>query len=253
MRTITLTNPPQKGDHVKSLQRALRTNPWKVNFNPGRLDGVYGPGTAGAVKRAKYWLGYPGKLVTGEAADENFFNFLRGRKKLPAAYRLRRQARIKARRAARPRQIALKLARSKVGVKERPAGSNRVEFTEWYGMVGPWCAMFVTWCYVKSGSKVFQRGKKWAYVPYILTEAKRAGSGLTITAEPAAGDLVIYDWEKNGVSDHIGLFSKWVSKSGGTFEAVEGNTAVGNDSNGGEVMVRERFKSSVAAFIRVHR
>src|SRR5262245_6931546 len=45
------------------------------------------------------------------------------------------------------RQGALQLALSELGVSESPPDSNQVKYTSWYGTVGPWCAMFVSWCY----------------------------------------------------------------------------------------------------------
>ncbi len=35
------------------------------------------------------------------------------------------------------------------------------------------------------------------------------------------------------------------------FRPIEGNTAIGNNSNGGQVMLRSRNRSDVAAFIRL--
>ena len=50
----------------------------------------------------------------------------------------------------------------------------------------------------------------------------------------------------------MGLFSAWVNQAAGTFEAVEGNTSFGNNSNGGEVMLRtDRNRSEVLAFVHV--
>src|SRR5262245_47942117 len=49
------------------------------------------------------------------------------------------------------REAALATAITQLGVKESPAGSNHCKYTEWYGMVGPWCAMFVTWSYETQG------------------------------------------------------------------------------------------------------
>jgi hypothetical protein len=74
---------------------------------------------------------------------------------------------------------------------------------------------------------------------------------MAVTSNPLPGDLVCYDWEGNGVADHVGLFEAWTDKSAGKFTAIEGNTAVGNDSNGGKVMRRDRTRSNVQAFVHV--
>ena len=48
--------------------------------------------------------------------------------------------------------------------------------------------------------------------------------------------------------DHVGLV---VHANGSGLLTVEGNTAVGNDSDGGEVMRRERRLAQVASFGRL--
>ena len=45
------------------------------------------------------------------------------------------------------------------------------------------------------------------------------------------------------------LYSKYLG--GGDFEAIEGNTSAGNDSNGGEVMRRVRNLTQVDGFGRI--
>ena len=146
---------------------------------------------------------------------------------------------------------ALKVAREYVGVKENPPGSNKVLFSEWYGVVGPWCAMFVTFCMVKAGSTTFSKGTRYAYCPYILTDAKQ-NRGMTVVQpdDARSGDIVLYSWNHDGVANHVGLVA--TPPNGGiSFLAVEGNTGVGADSDGGEVMVRQRHIKDVIAFVRV--
>jgi len=48
----------------------------------------------------------------------------------------------------------------------------------------------------------------------------------------------------DGRFDHTGIFVRWI-EVGKTFESIEGNTAVGNDSNGGNVMLRTRKNINV--------
>lgn len=42
---LTMTDPFTRGSYVEDLQRALR----KRSFHPGKVDGIFGPATAGAV------------------------------------------------------------------------------------------------------------------------------------------------------------------------------------------------------------
>lgn len=155
------------------------------------------------------------------------------------------------------RMAALSRAKSQIGVKESPAGSNKVKFSDWYGMIGPWCAMFATWCYelgakdLNKDSPSFFRGQRWAYVPYIVSDARAGRNGLRTTDDPVPGDLVCFDWAADTVYDHVGLFEKWIVGAG-DFQSLEGNTSVGNDSNGGEVMRRTRNKTRQrTVFVRV--
>jgi hypothetical protein len=149
------------------------------------------------------------------------------------------------------RERALAQAITQIGVKESPPDSNQVKYCSWYGMVGPWCAMFVTWSFETiGGAQAFVKGSRYAYVPYIVSDARAGKYGLKTTDEPIPGDLACYDWEWNGEYDHIGVFEKWLG--GGDFNAIEGNTSYGNDSNGGEVMRRSRNRSSQSTvFVRV--
>ena len=148
------------------------------------------------------------------------------------------------------RALALEKAQSQIGVKESPAGSNQVKFCDWYGVTGPWCAMFVTWAYETEGnSPAFVKGSRYAYVPYIVSDAQNNRYGLSVTSSPIPGDLVAYDWD-GGDYDHVGLFE---SGNSSTWKAVEGNTSTSNNSNGGEVMRRDRSRSQVTkvCFVRV--
>jgi len=155
------------------------------------------------------------------------------------------------------RAAALKRATAELGQKESPPNSNRTKYGSWYGLDGnPWCAMFTTWAYsygatdLKRESKSMRKGQTYAYVPYIVSDARAKRNGLSVTSNPIAGDLVCFDWGYDGTFDHVGLFESW--GSGNNFNAIEGNTAQGNDSDGGQVMRRSRSTSSASTvFVRV--
>jgi hypothetical protein len=235
-----------RGDNVKKLQTELKKRKWLQ----GPVDGVFGPDTARSVYRAKYWLGYAEQNLD-QVAGDLLMNFLTGKQKTSAAMKSRVEKRNKAAETQPARIKMINEARRHIGTKENPPYSNKVLFSTWYGMIGPWCAMFVTYCGVKTGVPQFVRGSRWAYVPYIVNDARAGRNGLAVTYKPLEGDLVCYDWDHDGIADHVGFFEKWISP-GNQFAAVEGNTAVGNNSNGGEVMRRtDRYKSNVQAFVHV--
>jgi hypothetical protein len=149
------------------------------------------------------------------------------------------------------RVMALDKAVSQLGTKESPPSSNHTKYGEWYGIdYQPWCAMFVTWCFEQVGnSPSFVKGSCYAYVPYVVGDAREGRNGLKTTDDPIPGDLVCYDWNWNGEYDHIGIFEKW---TGTSFNAIEGNTSYGDNSNGGEVMRRSRTKGGQGTvFVRV--
>ena len=244
MRSLGLTSPHTKGDDVRALQDALRGR----HFLSGAADGEFGPETHRAVYRAKYWLGY--RKPDHRAGDLLYSYLVRRKKPSPLM-----QARIKARqRIAKQTPIRMKMwneARKWIHTKENPYGSNRVKFSLWYGMIGPWCDMFVSWCGVIAGSKAFKKGVDYSYVPTTLADARVGRNYLTITHKPLRGDLVLFDWDNDGIADHIGLFGTWINQN--TFGTIEGNTGHTNASNGGEVLPMKRSTSDVIAFVHVGR
>jgi hypothetical protein len=242
-KTYGLTSPTQRGDGVADLQRALVTNPFAV-FYVGEVDGEFGPLTAQACARAKWLLGYPQAEVK-QTGGKTLYAYLREAQPLPATYAAKRRYRLwKERNRGAIRQRALEEARRHVGVKESPPGSNDVYFSRWYDLLGPWCAMFVTYCYVTAGSKGFKRGAYWAYCPYLLAAARAGENGASITRDPQPGDIVLY-LDSTGLAFHVGIFERWLDKASGRFQSIEGNTSSSSDSDGGAVEVRDRSTGSM--------
>lgn len=235
------------GDDVAKIQRALNAK----GYGPILTDGDYGPITAHHVKKAKYALGYPRRQIN-ENAGQRLYDFLTGAKNLPALYALR--AKRRAKRIAKTETMAERAFANlerKIGTKENPPDSNRCWASIWYGLIGPWCAMCVTWAYVLAGSKAFLRAVRYAYVPYILADAIALRNGLSITHEPKKGDPCLFDWNNDKLPDHVELFEKWIDRAKGIFQTVGGNTGPENFSNGGEVLRNTRYMSDLQAFVRV--
>lgn len=132
----------------------------------------------------------------------------------------------------------LLVASAELGTKESPPNSNRVKYNTWYygrevsGRAYPWCMVFVQWVLDQAGVKP---PIVTASCGAFLNAARAAGEAVYTDFRP--GDIVIYDFERDGTTDHCGIVE---SVSGATFTAIEGNTSVGNDSDGGEVMRRNR-------------
>jgi hypothetical protein len=266
IRVMKLTSPHMKGDNVAALQRVLLKN----GYLQGKVDHEYGPDTARAVYRAKYALGY---LKPDKVAGDRLYGLLTGKINQTPAMKVR--ARNRKRAVNKPTSIGLKMLKEAVkhlGVEEQPADSNRVLFSTWYGVIGPWCAMMVSFCGVKVGSKVFKKGSFYAYCPFMFNDAQRAVNGLILTYRPKDGNPVLFDWQglgRRGIADHVGLYAteatlrqiapkaldaairQFGRLGAGDFWCVEGNTSVGNDSNGGKQMIRKRNRAQVQAYVEV--
>jgi hypothetical protein len=151
------------------------------------------------------------------------------------------------------RERALAAAINDLGYSESPAGSNATKYGRWYGAdYQPWCAMAVTYWFeaMGGGSPSFVQGQNYAYCPYVVSDARNGRNGLSVPATVVAGDLVLFDWARDGTYDHIGIFEGWVG--GSTFTAIEANTSTSDNSNGGEVMRRQRDTTGQATtFVRV--
>lgn len=89
-RSLHLTNPHIRGADVQELQQLLTAGRFG-NFHPGPIDGEYGPVTAGAVRHAKWTVGFPDEELDG-VADRMLIEYLTG-EPLPLDYQARAAAR----------------------------------------------------------------------------------------------------------------------------------------------------------------
>jgi hypothetical protein len=152
---------------------------------------------------------------------------------------------------------ALHEALRHLGVRESPADSNRTPFGRWLGVDGvPWCATFVSYCFAHGAGVMLCRGWHGAgvyprgvtYVPTLEAWLRATGRWLGPKRAPEPGDIVVFNWD-GGAPDHVGIVERRLGR--GRIATVEGNTAVGNDSDGGAVMRRERPVTHVAGFGRL--
>ena len=104
----------------------------------------------------------------------------------------------------------------------------------WYGGNGvPYCAMFQSYCFDKAG--VTCTGLPSAYCPDIVNAVRRAGKAVSARSAQT-GDIVLFDWNGDGVADHIGIVEK---NTGSYLQTIEGNT------NNGVVARRTRAYGTV--------
>ena len=132
----------------------------------------------------------------------------------------------------------LNAARSKIGVTENPPGSNDTDFGRWYSATfggnwngQPWCAMFVNWA-LAAGKALDVHN--FSYCPTGVAEYKAAGRW---GSHPKPGAVVFYQWTEP-VPQHVGIVES--VNADGSIIAIEGNTSVSSQDNGGAVMRRVR-------------
>lgn len=236
-RTLHVTSPLMSGADVLELQERLN----ELGYPVGEVDGAYGPATAGAVRAFQRDQGLAVDGVVGQDTRDG----LAGAEPSDVP-----------REPSAVGQLALQEAVGHLGVTESPRESNRTPFGQWFGVDGvKWCNVFVSYafgvgagytiCDGHTGAGVYPRG--CTYVP--TTEAWLRTTGMWVgRTSPLPGDIAIFNWD-GGAPDHIGIVEE--NLQDGRFTCIEGNTSVGDDSNGGAVMRRTRALSQVNGFGRV--
>lgn len=210
------------------------------------VDGVYGPISAAATKRTKFWLGYPTASCDG-VFGQTLYEYLRPNdwRPLPDAYAARRAARLKAAAAKTPGDLALDWAITQLGYEESPYGSNRQKYGAEYGFNGvPWCAIFESICFKRVGHAHY----RYAACVMIYLDAVAGRNRLRRVYSPRRGDVVVYNLHGDRYA-HTGFFEKWLTQD--TFQDLGGNTGSRSFNNGGAVARGKRSTSQVTAYIRV--
>lgn len=269
-RILRLASPYMRGTDVTAAQKRLIAAGY---LSKTQNDGIYGPVTANAAKRAKWALGFKAadlQPVYASVLDD----YLAGKRKPSAAMRLRGKRRRE--QAKRRATIGAKAADRMVrwyqaGWKELPAGSNKVPalqqlckklgLSSYYTNMGyPWCALAVFTAALAEGSVAAKNGLRLGkfnalYTPEIQSVAARGSLGLSAvsTSSIRKGVAVLMDFNGGGV-DHIGIalgsVGESVAAGGRRWQAgpgevvcVEANTSYdnnGSQANGGCVAIRVR-------------
>lgn len=115
--------------------------------------------------------------------------------------------------------------RGLLGVGEDPPGSNRNRVTAWYGMVGPWCDMAITYAAAHSDN-LAAVGGRFAYTVWHAQKFQSMGRWHYGLGGIRPGDVVFFDWKGSrtiGAIDHVGLVE--AVHSNGTITTIEGNTS----------------------------
>lgn len=281
-RTLRVTSPYMSGADVDVAQARLVK---AGEMSATARDGIYGPVTANATKRAKRTLGYPlGEIVGvyGSQLDE----YLSGKRKPSRAMRLRAAAR---RRAAQKQAARLSVGERTADRmvswynarwREEPAGSNYVQALSllarklglgsyYYQMHFAWCAFALFVAALAEGSKTATYGLKQGrfnalFTPEIRVLAERGSYGMSAVAKTSIRKGVAVELDFGGSNgdevDHIEIAlgkpgaavvaggKRWVP-SASAVVTVGGNTSYegesGSQSNGGCVAIRVRELSLI--------
>ncbi len=96
-------------------------------------------------------------------------------------------------------------------------------YWSWWGLDYrvEWCAIFVSWCadqcgYLDAGVLPKMEGAH-PYVDWFIERGQWQGRDY----EPSPGDIIFFDWESDGLADHVGIVEK---VENGLIYTVEGNT-----------------------------
>lgn len=144
----------------------------------------------------------------------------------------------------------LAIAQKEVGVTEHPAGSNKVKYNTWFygrevsGAAYPWCCVFVCWVFHQAGLGSLVRATGGCTT---LMNWFKSQNRLVDPKSARPGDLVFYQFDTDAYADHIGIVER-VTNTG--VVAIEGNTSVTSDDNGGAVMRRSRKWNTMMAVAR---
>lgn len=124
----------------------------------------------------------------------------------------------------------VKVAQQEIGNK----GGQK--FWSWYGFKSrvEWCACFVSWCGDKSNLIATNKMPKFAScqeqgIPWFKKESQWAKKG----AYPMKGYIIFFDWQGDGVSDHVGIV-----------EYVEGDVIHTIEGNSNDVCKRNTYRVS---------
>ncbi|MCB8472637.1 lysozyme family protein [Enterococcus faecalis] len=93
------------------------------------------------------------------------------------------------------------------------------KYWRWYGFNSrvEWCATFVSYVAEKTNIKM----ERFAYCPTGINNFKANNQWQDGGVEPKSGAIIFFDWDGDGVSDHVGIVEKFENN---TVHTIEGNS-----------------------------
>ena len=139
----------------------------------------------------------------------------------------------------------LAVARSQLGTRESPRGSNRTPYGAVYGLDGqPWCQIFIWWCFQRAdlGALV----PKGAYTPTIARWYRDRGQW---GSAPRPGALAYMRFPGLDRISHVGIVE--TIPGDGSVITIEGNTrapGVSGSQRDGDGVWRRRRRAYIAGY-----
>lgn len=111
-----------------------------------------------------------------------------------------------------------------------------------------WCMAFVSMCLDEVGQADAIGGLSYN-TDTTIRNARRAGCVFVSARDAKPGDVVIFNWDGNATTDHVGFVER---NLGGVLQTIEGNTSPGTagSQSAGNGVWRRRRSSHIAAIIR---
>ena len=164
-----------------------------------------------------------------------------------------------------PRAKLIEIAETELGKKETRGNNLGPEVRKYQAATNldpaawPWCSAFVCWCVqqwlndpevrkwldLKQSTPATWRPKT-ALAFGLLKWAEARPATVTVlpdTAEPQAGDIVVFDFSHCGIVKGL---------AGGTMLTIEGNTNGAGSREGDGVYLKTRIRNLARAFLRIH-
>lgn len=116
--------------------------------------------------------------------------------------------------------LMVSIAKSQIGTEDGE------KYWRWYGFIEPvdWCACFVSWCADEAGLIEDGMVPKFAEVNEGIRWFKNQDRWIDTEEEPdykpAPGTLIFFDWEQDGIADHVGIVENCRR---GVVYTIEGN------------------------------
>lgn len=148
----------------------------------------------------------------------------------------------------------IEIAKAEIGYLEKASNKNlddktanagSANYTRYWAAIKPayqgqpWCACFVTWCFVQAFGQAMAK-KLLKHYPYVYCPTM--ASLFTLNANPKVGDIVIF--KHSGTFAHTGIV---IAVNGDKFTTIEGNTsgASGIIANGGGVCQKSYYNNNL--------